>query len=98
MRSRFPLAYAFLVLAAALALCLASLLIWLASPQIGAPRVAAIAAGGGAALAALGLFMTWGDAGDPLRNAATTLAVLLGLTSAFIALFLWAASTPGGGE
>jgi hypothetical protein len=98
MRSRFPLAYAFLVLAAAPALCLASLLIWLASPQIDAPRVAAIAAGGGATLAALGLFMTWGDPGDPLRNAATTLAVLLGLTSAFIALFLWAAATPGGGE
>src|SRR4051794_15469764 len=98
MRSRHRLARAFAILTAAIALCLASLAEWLPSPQPGTPRVAAFGAGGGAALAALGLFMTRGDPGDPLRNAARTLAVLLALVGAFTALLLWAASTAGGGE
>jgi hypothetical protein len=89
---------AFLVLTAGLALSLTALLTWVASPPMSAPRRAAIAAGSGAVLAALGLCMTRGDPGDPLRTAARTLAVLIGLTSAVVALFLWAASTTGGGE
>jgi hypothetical protein len=98
MPARRQLARAFLVLTAALALCLASLAAWLDSPGAGAARLAVIAAGGGAALAGLGLLLTRGDPGEPLRSAAKTLGVLLGLVSAFTALFLWAASTAGGGE
>jgi hypothetical protein len=49
-------------------------------------------------VAALGLFMTWGDPGGRLRNAAKTLFVLFVLVGSVIALLLWAATTTSKGS
>ncbi len=48
--------------------------------------------------AALGLFMTWGDPGSHLRNAAKTLSVLVILMGGVVALLLWAATTASEGS
>ena len=48
--------------------------------------------------AALGLFMTWGDPGSRLRNAAKTLFVLFVLVGGVFALLLWAAATASEGS
>jgi len=48
--------------------------------------------------AALGLFMTWGDPGSRLRNAARALFALFVLVGGVFALLLWAAATAGEGS
>lgn len=49
-------------------------------------------------VAALGLFMTSGDPGGRIGNAAKTLLVLLVLVGGVLALLLWAASTASRGS
>jgi uncharacterized oligopeptide transporter (OPT) family protein len=93
MGSRLGPARDFLTLTLGLALLLIPVCAWLLGLDTGSPRMAAGIAGCAATLAALGLFMTWGDGGSRLRNAARTLAVLLALCSGVVLLLLWGTST-----
>jgi hypothetical protein len=93
MGPRLGLARDFLALTLGLAFLLSPVSARILDLDLASPRTAAGLAGPAAALAALGLFMTWGDDGSHLRAAAKTLAVLLALVSGVVLLLLWNAST-----
>ncbi len=98
MGSRLALARDHLTLTAGLALPLIPLWAWILDLDTTSVRAAAGLAASAATLAALGLFMTWGDEGNRLRNAAKTLAVLLALCLGVVLLLFWGASTAPPGE
>jgi len=87
----------FSLLVAGLAVVLAPIVWWVVHADVGWPDAVLGSLAGAAVLAALGLFMTWGDDGSRLRNAARSLLVLIAFAGGLIALLVWNASTVGGG-
>jgi hypothetical protein len=88
----------FLVLVAALEVALVPVAGWGVHAGVaGWPAALLGSLAGAGVLALLGLFMTWGDGGSRVRNAARSLFVLIALVAGVIALLVWGASTAGGG-
>jgi hypothetical protein len=83
------------MLSAGSAVAVAILAVWLADFDVRDARGDAAVADVATSLAALGLFLTWGDGGSRVRNAAKSLLALLALIAGAVALLLWNATTAG---
>ena len=87
----------FLALLAGLQILLWPVALWELDIDAASPWAAVLVTATAACLALLGLFLTWGDGGSSLDNAAKSLFVLLLLVAAFIAALVWAKNTAGEG-
>ena len=87
----------FLALLAALQILLWPIALWVLDIDAASPWAAVLVTAAAACLALLGLFLTWGDGGSHLDNAAKSLFVLLLMIALFVAALAWAKSTAGQG-